>query len=261
MIGAYAERLVVATLADRPDLRAKVFAPDIQSAVPEFMRYDPAGALYYGDGHLDRYLEFGLAAYDPAEPDRPVARAFSVPFAFRDGTPRREELHYGGWDEVIRWAHQDQVDGRPATAVSALEIMVAPSLQRHGISRFMLGALRKNTRRLGFADLYAPLRPTDKHREPLTPFADYIVRQRKDGLPHDSWLRTHVRAGASVVKIAPHSMVIAGTIAKWSAWSGLSFAQSGPTIVPGALSPIHVALDQDYAVYVEPNLWIRHRLD
>jgi len=160
MTGAYAEQLVVATLAQRPDLRAKVFAPEIRSAVPEFMRHDPAGAFYYGERHFDRYFEVGSAAYDPAEPDRPVG-AFSVPFAFRDGTPRREELHYGGWDEVIRWAHQDQVDGRPATAVSDLEIMVAPSLQRRGISRFMLGALRENTRRLGFADLYAPLRPTD----------------------------------------------------------------------------------------------------
>jgi hypothetical protein len=134
MTGAYAERLVVATFAERPDLRAKVFAHEIQSAVPEFMRHDPAGALYYGDGHLDRYFEFGLAAYDPAEPDRPVARAFSVPFAFRDGTPGREVLPDGGWDAVIRWAHRDQVEGRPATAVSALKIMVAPSLQRRGIS-------------------------------------------------------------------------------------------------------------------------------
>ena len=33
-----AERLIVATFAERPDLLAKVFEPEIQSAVPEFMR-------------------------------------------------------------------------------------------------------------------------------------------------------------------------------------------------------------------------------
>jgi hypothetical protein len=120
--GAYAERLVVATLAQRPDLRAKVFAPEIQSAVPEFMRHDPAGALYYGDGHLDRYFEFGLAAFDPDEPDRPVARAFSVPFAFRDDIPGREVLPDGGWDEVIiRWAHRNQVEGRLAPPSAPLK--------------------------------------------------------------------------------------------------------------------------------------------
>ena len=68
-----AERLIVATFAERPDLLAKVFEPEIQSAVPEFMRHDPWGALYYGDGHLGRYLDYGLVAVDPAEPDRPVA--------------------------------------------------------------------------------------------------------------------------------------------------------------------------------------------
>ena len=255
-----ATEIAVATFSQRPDLLDKVFDTEIQSAVPEFMRHDPAAALYYGNGQLDRYREFGLVAVDPAEPDRPVARAFSVPFAFRDGTKEREELPDGGWDAVIRWADEDRRAERPTTAVSALEIMVAPRLQRRGTSRLMLAALRANARRLGFLDLYAPLRPTDKHREPLTPFADYVARQREDGLPHDSWVRTHVRAGATIVKVAPCSMVIAGTLAEWRRWTGLAFTASGPTIVPGALSPIHVSLEQDHAVYVEPNLWVHHRL-
>jgi GNAT superfamily N-acetyltransferase len=253
--------LTIATFAERPDLLREVFDPEIQSAVPEFMRHDAVAALYYGDGRLDLYRDFGLVAVDPTEPDRPVARAFSVPFAFCDGGSGREELPDAGWDAVIRWAHEDSQAGRPATAVSALEIMVAPRLQRSGISRMMLTALRDNARRLGFADLYAPLRPTDKHREPLTPFADYVARLREDGLPYDSWVRTHVRAGARIVKVAPCSMVIAGTIAEWSQWTGFRFAASGPAIVPGALSPIHVSFDQDHAVYVEPNLWVHHRVD
>jgi GNAT superfamily N-acetyltransferase len=256
-----ADRLTVATFAERPDLLAKVFDPAIQSAVPEFMRHDPAGGLYYGEGHLEHYREFGLVAFDPAAPEEPLARAFSVPFAFRDGTPGRDELPDGGWDEVIRWGHLDRVDGRRPNAVSALEIMVAPRLQGQGVSRRMLAALRDNARRLGFRDLYGPLRPTEKDKEPLTPFADYVARRRPDGQPHDAWIRTHVRAGAEIVKIAPRSMVAAGTLAEWREWTGLPFDRSGPTIVPGALSPIHVSLEQDHAVYVEPNLWVRHPLD
>ena len=252
--------LTVAIFTQRPDLLGKVFDPEIQSAVPDFMRHDPVAALYYGNGQLEHYSGFGLVAVDPAEPDRPIARAFSVPFAFRGGTAGREELPDSGWDAVIRWADEDRRAGRQATAVSALEIMVAPRLQRSGISRLMLTALRDNTQRLGFADLYAPLRPTDKHREPLTPFADYVARQRGDGLPHDSWVRTHVRAGAQVVKVAPCSMVVAGSIVDWQRWTGLGFTASGPAIVPGALSPIHISLEQDHAVYVEPNLWVHHRL-
>src|SRR6516225_6979066 len=164
--------LAVATFAQRPNLLGKVFGPEIQSAVPEFMRHDPVAALYYRNGQLEHYSEFGLVAIDPAEPDRPVARAFRVPFAFRDGSPGREELPDSGWDAVIRWADGDRRAERRPTAISALEITVAPRLQRSGISRQMLTALRDNAQRHGFADLYAPLRPTDKHREPLTPFAD-----------------------------------------------------------------------------------------
>jgi GNAT superfamily N-acetyltransferase len=260
MNGSYAERLVVATFSERPDLLPRVFNPEIQSAVPEFLRHDPVGALYYGDGILECYRDYGLVAFDPAEPNRPVARAFSVPFAFCDGTVGRDELPDGGWDDVIRWAHQDRAAGRLPTAVSALEIMVAPRLQRLGVSQRMLHAMRDNARRLGFSTLYAPLRPTEKEKEPLTPFAHYVQRRRTDGLPFDAWIRTHIRVGARIVKVAPRSMVIAGTIAEWHAWTGLSFCKSGGETVPGALSPIYVSLEQNCAVYVEPNLWLHHRV-
>jgi GNAT superfamily N-acetyltransferase len=254
------ERLSVVTFTERPDLLPKVFAPEIQSAVPEFMRHDPIGALYFGKGHLEHYGEFGLAAIDPATPEIPLARAFSVPIAFRDGTAGRDELPDGGWDEIIRWAYFDRRSARRPTAVSALEIMVAPQHQRRGISQLMLTAMRANTRRLGFADLYAPLRPTEKEREPQTPFADYVALCRPDGLPRDPWLRVHIRAGAEIVKVAARSMVIPGTIAEWQQWTGLSFSHSGEAVVPGALCPIHVSLEQDHAVYVEPNIWLHHRL-
>jgi GNAT superfamily N-acetyltransferase len=257
---AYAEGLVIATFSERPALLGRVFGPEIQSAVPQYMRHDPAGALYYSDRILDGYREYGLVAVHPTEPDRPIARAFSVPFAFRDGTVGRDELPDGGWDEVIRWAHQDRAAGRRPTAVSALEIMVAPRLQRHGIAQRMLYAMRDNTRRLSFSVLYAPLRPTEKEKEPATPFADYVRRRRADGLPFDAWIRTHVRVGAEVIKIAPRSMVVAGSIAEWQDWSGLEFRESGLATVPGALCPIHVSLEQNHAVYVEPNLWLRHSI-
>ena len=55
-------------------------------------------------------------------------------------------------------------------------------------------------------------------------------------------------------------MVVAGTLAEWRKWTGLGLTQGGPAIVPGALSPIHVSLEQDHAVYVEPNLWVCHPL-
>ena len=254
------DRLAVFTLTERPDLRAQLFSAEFQSGLPEFMRHDPAAALYYGDGNFDRYQDFSLAAVDRERPDRAIARAFTVPFAFRDATPGRDVLPDDGWDGVIRWAYQDWRKGRTPNVVSALEINVLRSYRGRGIAQLMLAAMQRNARAQGFADLYAPLRPSDKHLEPMTPFADYVTRRRADGLPFDSWVRTHVRVGAEIVKVAPTSMVVAGTIAEWSAWTGLRFDKSGPTVIPGALSPVYVSLEQNHAVYIEPNLWVHHRL-
>ncbi|HCU52451.1 MAG TPA: N-acetyltransferase, partial [Micromonosporaceae bacterium] len=35
---------------------------------------------------------------------------------------------------------------------------------------------------------------------------------------------------------------------------------SGKVYVPKALTPVLVDVDHDYAVYVEPNVWIRHKI-
>ena len=136
------------------------------------MRHDPIAALYYGDGQLDCYREFGLVAVDPAEPDRPVARAFSVPFAFRDGTRGREELPDGGWDAVICWADEDRRAGRPATAISALEIMVVP--QRTHLSGWLSESRQEWTSqdKSGHWIIGAPL--LQKIRTP--PFARTLIR-------------------------------------------------------------------------------------
>lgn len=254
------ERLQVATLRERPELRGPIFSPEFQAGWPEFARHDATATLYYGDGALDRYLDFVLAAVDREAPDRPIARACSVPFAYRDGTAGRNELPAGGWDAVIRWADADWRSGRRPTVVSALEILVAPNYRGRGIAPLMLEALIANTWTRGFADLYAPLRPSGKDKEPRVPFAAYVARTRSDGLPADAWLRTHVRAGARIVKIAPTSMVFAGTPAEWSQWTGIAFDRTGDIVVPGALNPVHCSLEHDHAVYVEPNFWVHHRV-
>jgi hypothetical protein len=117
-----------------------------------------------------------------------------------------------------------------------------------------------HARRLGYRSLFAPLRPTAKHLEPLTPIGEYAHRVGADGLPFDPWLRVHVRAGGHIVKVAPTSMVISGTIADWTQWTGITFNSSGQMAIPGALVPVHISIEQDHGVYVEPNIWVHHPL-
>ena len=219
---------------------------------PEFMQQSPVGPLFYGD--LEPVADYQLVAMDG---DEAVAAAYSVPFAL--GLEGREELPDTGWDEVIRWGHTDRRLGRECNVATALEIIITPERQGSGLSSVMLEALRDNAFRLGHDVLYAPVRPSLKSREPETPMTEYAFRVRDDGLPFDPWLRVHVCAGGTILKVCPVSMTIPGTLAQWRGWTGLPFDTDLPVIVDGALSPVLVSLAHDAAVYIEPNVWVEHR--
>jgi hypothetical protein len=247
--------LQIFTLRERPDLRPVVFSQEFESLWPEFMGHDAAAKLYFEPTAFDSYLDYAFAGIAA---DKVVARAFSVPFAFKvDG---RTELPDGGWDAVIRWAHEDRARGRAPTAVSALEINLLPQARGGGNSLLMLDAMKTCAKAKGFNDLFAPVRPNEKHLQPLMPMVEYANKLRDDGLPTDAWLRTHLRIGGKIVKIAPYSMTIVGSIAEWSSWTGLAFEKSGEMVVAGALAPVLVSLEQNYAIYVEPNVWVHHLL-
>jgi hypothetical protein len=105
-----------------------------------------------------------------------------------------------------------------------------------------------------------PVRPNRKHEDPDSPLAGYVARTRPDGLPEDPWLRVHVRSGGRIVGIAPSSMTVTGTLDQWRAWTGLPFDTDGPVRVPDALTPVLCDTARDRAVYIEPNVWVHHRL-
>jgi hypothetical protein len=111
----------------------------------------------------------------------------------------------------------------------------------------------------GHTTLYAPVRPNGK-TDPHQPMTEYVDQLRPDGLPEDPWLRVHVKAGGKIIEVAPRSMVIAGTLDEWREWTGLPFDTTGDVVVPKALVPVHCDVRHDHAVYVEPNVWVRHDL-
>jgi hypothetical protein len=84
--------------------------------------------------------------------------------------------------------------------------------------------------------------------------------ERDGGLPFDPWLRVHRRLGAKFLKVAPKSMVIAGTISEWEEWTGMRFPESAAYVVPGALQPVVMDLGRDLGSYEEPNVWMRHTI-
>jgi GNAT superfamily N-acetyltransferase len=252
---AYRDRmdLKVSRLAERPDMLGPV--QDMPDTWPEFTTQDPVGNAHYGRIPVE-FPEYVLFAQD--ERGEVVAHAYSVPFALHaDG---RGELPARGWDQVLVWAFADQRRGVRPDTVSAISIVIAPHAQGHGLSGRMLAAMRDNARLAGFTEVVAPVRPNAKHLEPHTPIEEYAHRVREDGLPYDPWLRVHARAGATIERIAPASMTVSASLPEWRRWTGLPFDSQGDIEVPGALVPVRCEPERDYAVYVEPNVWMRHSL-
>ncbi|MER5744986.1 N-acetyltransferase [Streptomyces sp. NPDC002225] len=244
------EGIRITRLAERPALASRLY--EIDDSWPVFTHHEPvANAL------LSRVpVEFPEYCVVATDGDRIVARGFAVPFAA--GLDGREEMPDQGWDRVLVWAFQDRQAGRTPTAASALEITLDVGHLGRGLSYRLLAALREAVGRQGHDALLAPVRPTAKHLEPRLPMADYLRRRRDDGLPADPWVRVHVKAGGTVEKVAPASMTVAGSLAEWRRWTGLPFDRDGAVDVPGALAPVHCDTARDHAVYVEPNVWIRH---
>ncbi|GAA1889493.1 N-acetyltransferase [Lapillicoccus jejuensis] len=234
------------TLAERPELLDVLW--DMETSWPEFMKHDPIGNGYYAS--LERFAEYVLVGLDGE--GRMVAKAHSVPFVLGGG-----ELPDAGWDEVVRSGLLTRLRDRTPDAVSAVEIAIDPARQGTGLSVVVLAALRDNAARLGYDELVAPVRPNSKSDvdEPMT---SYVARTRPDGLPVDPWLRVHVRAGGRIEKVAHRSMVVPGTLEEWREWTGLPFDRTGVVRVPGALAPVLCDAEHGIAVYVEPNVWVRH---
>jgi hypothetical protein len=174
--------------------------------------------------------------------------------------PGREELPDQGWDRVMQWGFADHRAGRTPNTASALEIAIAKTHLGRGLSYRMIAALGDAARAQGYHALVAPVRPNEKHKQPELPMSDYLRQVRPDGLPADAWLRAHVRAGGTIVKVAPVAMVFGGSLAEWRAWTGLPFDADGDVLVPEALVPVRCDIAHDRAVYAEPNVWVRHDL-
>jgi GNAT superfamily N-acetyltransferase len=240
----------ITSLAERPALIPRL--DEIAESWPPFISHElVASAL------LDRVPEeFPHYCVVATDGDRMVAKGLSVPFnAVLDG---REEMPDQGWDRVVVWAFHDRARARETTAVSALEITVDVGYLGRGLSPRMLAALRDAVWRRGHDLLLAPVRPTAKHLHPGVPMADYVHVRREDGLPVDPWLRVHVRAGGKVARVASAAMTVSGSLAQWRRWTGLPFDCDGAVEVPGALVPVWCDTTHDHAVYVEPNVWVRH---
>jgi hypothetical protein len=203
---------------------------------------------------FDRFADYQFAMLD-TETNRMAAMANSVPFYWDQPL---EKLPEGGWDWVFLKAIECHENGIHPNLQSAIQIAIHPDYRNQRLSAEMVQAMRAIGKSKGFQCLVAPVRPSQKSNYPLINIDDYITWTNQDDLPFDAWLRVHVRAGARIIKPCHQAMTISGARAEWEEWTGMKFPQSGHYVVPGALNPMQMDVEQDKGVYIEPNVWLVH---
>lgn len=246
-------RLHAVTLGERPDLAAAVhrLVASLWPPEMEFIHHDPVCGRHWGSLYR-QFAEFQPVLCDAR--GAVVAAGFTIPLEW---TGRVGDLP-SGVDGALERGVRGRARGRPATTLSALLAAVAPDQQGRGHSQRVIRTMRSIAGRHGLRELIAPVRPTLKHRYPLTRMDRYVRWTRADGTPFDPWLRLHWRLGARRLRVAPRSMVVSGTIAEWEAWTTMTFPESGRYVVPGALVPVTIDCRRNRGRYVEPNVWMLH---
>jgi hypothetical protein len=241
------------TYRQRPDL-VEAAGALIPTVWPEFMLHDPVADRFW-DRLSEDFSDFQFVLCNGE--DAIVAVGNSIPVVW-DGTP--EGLPYSGWDAVLEGGFSNLEQGCSPTALSALSASVAVQTQGQGVSYQVIEGMHFIAAQHGLASLVAPVRPRLKSIYPLIAIERYVAWMRPDGLPFDPWLRVHARLGAEILRIAPDSMTITGTVADWQKWTGIQLPESGVYVIPGALEPVIIDCESDTGRYVEPNVWMHHRV-
>ncbi|HEV8641649.1 MAG TPA: GNAT family N-acetyltransferase [Methylomirabilota bacterium] len=238
------------TLRERPELEDE-FERFAAAGWPRFLRQrDELGCGRFWPSLFTTFADFQLLL---CEGQRVLAVGHAVPFVW-DGRPQDLPESIAG---VLENAVSAREGGRSPTALSALAAISGED-QGRGLGGEIVKSMSAVARQHGLGALVAPVRPTLKARYALTPMERYVRWTRGDGAPLDPWIRAHWRLGGEIVRVAPRTLVIVGTVAQWEEWTEMVFPDSGPYIVPGALQPVVVDRERDEGRYEDPNVWMHH---
>ncbi|HEU5376504.1 MAG TPA: hypothetical protein VFV38_13770 [Ktedonobacteraceae bacterium] len=243
---------MLATLAERPELEDQVAT--LYRAMLPVIGVRDASEDRYQETLFCCFPEYQLMFYD--EQDQVVAFGNAIPTTW-DGTVSGLSE---GWDVAYEHSISEHACQRQPTTLLALGVGVKPALRGRAISGQVLQAMRQLALTHKLLDIIAPVRPTFKCRYPLIAMEDYASWTRQDGLPFDPWIRVHARLGARILKIAPRSTIVTGTVQEWERWAGMPLPHSGSYILPEALVPITISCERNEGRYEEPNVWMQHPL-
>ena len=242
------------TAKDRDGL-LKAVDTEVTGVWPEFMLHDTVANRYWARLYSE-FPEYQFALFDK-ESGKMAAAGNCIPL-YLDGNP--ENLPNEGWDWTVRTGFRNLTEGTAPNLMSALSIAVSHEYRGRKLSGCMVEIMKEIGRKNNLGSLLAPVRPSLKTNYPLIPMEKYIKWKNTAGLPFDPWLRVHVRGGGRIVGICEASMTIPGSLQDWENWTGMEFPGNGRYIVEGALVPVEINTDPGTGIYIEPNVWVVHRI-
>ncbi|MEM6374407.1 MAG: GNAT family N-acetyltransferase [Pseudomonadota bacterium] len=223
------------------------------SAWPEFMVHDPVAMANWGTIMGD-FAQDQLSILI----DNEIAAVMNL-------VPIHLDLEFSDLpDRGVDWAVEKAVADFEASvrpnALVGLQVVVKRSFRGRNLSETATQAIVEHAAQRGCEHVLLPVRPSNKHEFPLIPMEQYITWRNKEDLPFDGWLRVHEKLGGETIGVCHQSMIIPGTVAEWEAWTGQRFPDTGAYIVPFALNPIEIDVERDLGQYVEPNVWVVHKV-
>ncbi len=238
------------TAAERPELwELARNGPAFRDVWPEYNQHGNNTARYFSR-LLPDYPHLQVLFVDRRF-DRLIGRARTIPLRW-DGT--LPDLPSGIDAAGLRTVDEPGNEN----ALSALAAELDLDYQEQGLSGLLLKAMGEVARAAKLAPLLAPVRPSWKHRYPLTPIEQYAAWRRPDGLPFDPWMRVHVRVGGRILRPEARSLQIYAPVSDWEAWTQMSFPDDGRYTFPEGLAPL--VTRGGFGTYWEPNVWMLHDL-
>lgn len=166
-----------------------------------------------------------------------------------------QDLPEEGWDWLLETGITGREKGLSPNLLGGLQIGVNPDFRGQGWSKRILEKAKSLFSRQGLNGFILPIRPTLKELYPEVSMEEYMT-WKKDGRIFDPWIRTHLNAGARIIKVCHRAMVVEGSIQEWEGWTECHFENSGNYAIEGGLSLVEIDLSNDKGLYQEPNIWI-----
>lgn len=246
-------RYKIATCAERPELfEASV---DLENEVWDklsFLDFTAAHETHY-DYLLERFADYRVCVVEDGTDDL-VATGMCVPLHVSPGT----DLPHEGWDWIVECAVEQ--NGAAPNTIGGLTISVDPRHRQGGFARDLINTMRALAAIKRCDSVIIPVRPSAKAAHPYVSMQDYAGWLDERGRIYDPWLRSHVAVGGTIDGVCQRSMVVEQPIEFWKAWTGGPLDQDGLVAFDGAIAPLEVDIAAGVGRYVEPNVWVTHRV-